>query len=117
MVMSQGYYTLTRVTDFGPYVTKLILPVPEPVPAEAVSPESFSVYVERLDEGVLCRFRGLGRKAGAGASFRISAGSSGKDLGKAAASLEKTGGGIARFLLCGSLTQKCPHKFGTFWEN
>lgn len=50
MVMSQGYYTLTRVTDFGPYVTKLILPVPEPVPAEAVSPESFSVYVERLDE-------------------------------------------------------------------
>jgi len=46
--MSKGYYTLTRITDFGPYVTKLILPVPSPV--ESVDPEAFSVYVQRMDE-------------------------------------------------------------------
>lgn len=46
--MSKGYYTHTRVTDFGPYVTKIVLPLPAPV--RAVCPESFSVYVRRLDE-------------------------------------------------------------------
>lgn len=46
--MSKGYYSFTRITDFGPYVTKLILPVPAPV--EAVDPETFSVYVQRMDE-------------------------------------------------------------------
>ncbi len=46
--MSKGYYTHTRVTDFGPYVTKIILPMPSPV--RAVEPGSFSVYVERMDE-------------------------------------------------------------------
>ncbi len=48
--MAHGYYSLSRVTDFGPYVTKLILPVVQTVKEGAVSPESFSVYVERLDE-------------------------------------------------------------------
>ncbi len=46
--MSKGYYTHTRVTDFGPYVTKIVLPLPALV--RAVCPESFSVYVRRLDE-------------------------------------------------------------------
>lgn len=46
--MSKGYYTLIRITDFGPYVTKLMLPVPSPV--KEVRPGDFSVYVERVDE-------------------------------------------------------------------
>ncbi len=46
--MSKGYYSITRITDFGPYVTKIILPVPSPI--KEVSPESFSVYVERMDQ-------------------------------------------------------------------
>lgn len=46
--MSKGYYARVRVTDFGPYVTKLILPVPSP--AKGVGPGDFSVYVERMDE-------------------------------------------------------------------
>lgn len=46
--MSKGYYTYTRVTDFGPYVTKLILPAPSPV--KNAGPGDFSVYVERMDE-------------------------------------------------------------------
>ena len=48
--MSRGYYTITRVTDYGPYVTKLVLPVDAPVKAGEVGPDSFSVYVERVDE-------------------------------------------------------------------
>lgn len=47
--MSKGYYTYTRITDFGPYVTKLILPLPEAVKAP-VPPDAFSVFVRRLDE-------------------------------------------------------------------
>ena len=46
--MSKGYYTRTEVTDYGPYVTKLILPVPAAV--SAVPEGAFSVYVERLDD-------------------------------------------------------------------
>lgn len=46
--MSKGYYSIVNITDFGPYVTKLILPVPAPVPE--VEADSFSVYVERMDE-------------------------------------------------------------------
>lgn len=48
--MSKGYYTLTRITDYGPYVVKLILPVGGTVKAKDVSAEKFSVYVERMDE-------------------------------------------------------------------
>lgn len=48
--MSRGYYTFTRITDYGPYVTKLILPLPEEVSAPSVSPEMFSVFVERMDD-------------------------------------------------------------------
>ncbi len=49
MKMTKGYYTLTRVTDYGPYVTKLILPLPE-TEAGGLSPEQFSVFVERMDD-------------------------------------------------------------------
>ncbi len=48
--MGQGYYTITRITDYGPYVTKIILPVPQTVKEGQVKPEQFSVYVERMDE-------------------------------------------------------------------
>ena len=48
--MSKGYYTLTRITDYGPYVVKLILPVGGKVRARDVSAKKFSVYVERMDE-------------------------------------------------------------------
>jgi predicted peptidase len=44
--MGKGYYAVVRVTDFGPYVTKLILPVQGSV-REGLSGGSFSVYVER----------------------------------------------------------------------
>lgn len=47
---SKGYYSFTRITDYGPYVTKLILPMPGKVKAGAVDPAGFSVYVERVDE-------------------------------------------------------------------
>lgn len=46
----KGYYTLTRVTDYGPYVTKLILPLPQTVEEDELAPDTFSVYLERTDE-------------------------------------------------------------------
>lgn len=45
--MNRSYMTVTEVTDYGPYVTKIILPISEPVKSEAVSKETFNVYVER----------------------------------------------------------------------
>ena len=36
---------MIRVTDFGPYVTKLVLGMPREVTAEELKPELFSVYV------------------------------------------------------------------------
>lgn len=45
----RGYYSITRITDFGPYVTKLILPVGQKVKTENLSKDQFSVYVERRD--------------------------------------------------------------------
>ena len=46
--MRKGYYTKTVITDYGPYVTKLILPVPGSV--KEADPSAFSVWVERTDE-------------------------------------------------------------------
>ncbi|MBP7348101.1 MAG: prolyl oligopeptidase family serine peptidase [Butyrivibrio sp.] len=46
--MGLGYYTNVRVTDYGPYVTKIILPVTDEITAE-VSADMFNVYVERKD--------------------------------------------------------------------
>ena len=48
--MSNIYYQYIDVTDFGPYVTKVILGMPRAVKAEEISPEAFSVYVETLDK-------------------------------------------------------------------
>ena len=47
--MGYGYFTNVRITDFGPYVTKIILPMPVK-PAEEPEKDSFCVYVERRDQ-------------------------------------------------------------------
>ena len=49
--MSYGYYTIVRITDMGPFVTKIVLPIGSEIktdPAELL--QSFSVYVERMDD-------------------------------------------------------------------
>lgn len=43
--MSNIYYQRIRVTDFGPYVTALVLAMPREVGAEELAPEKFSVHV------------------------------------------------------------------------
>lgn len=49
--MGKGYYTLTKITDWGPFITKLVLPMPAEMKDGANDyAASFSVYVERLDE-------------------------------------------------------------------
>lgn len=49
--MGKGYYTKIRITDWGPCITKLILPMPAEIEEGTNSyADSFSVYVERLDE-------------------------------------------------------------------
>lgn len=42
--MGHLYYQVIEVTDFGPYVTKLVLAMPREVEAEELSPELFSVH-------------------------------------------------------------------------
>lgn len=48
--MSKGYYTITRITDYGPYVTKIVLPFPVEVNAADVSADQFTVSVDRMDD-------------------------------------------------------------------
>ena len=48
--MGHLYYQVVDVTDFGPYVTKLILGMPRKVTAQELKPELFSVYVEGKDK-------------------------------------------------------------------
>lgn len=49
--MGKGYYTLTKITDWGPYITKLVLPVPGEIEeGKNDYKNSFSVYVERQDK-------------------------------------------------------------------
>lgn len=48
--MENGYYTIMRVTDYGPYITKIVLPVDGMVESAQVSAKQFCVYSERLDE-------------------------------------------------------------------
>lgn len=48
--MGRSYYAIIEITDYGPYVTKLVLPISVNVKAEEVKPECFSVYVERKDK-------------------------------------------------------------------
>ncbi len=47
--MGNLYYQVVDVTDFGPYVTKLVLGMPREVSGEELKPELFSVYVEVKD--------------------------------------------------------------------
>jgi len=42
-----SYKTVTQVTDLGPYITKLILELPETVTAGLLQNDMFNVYVER----------------------------------------------------------------------
>ena len=50
--MGSLYYQFIRITDFGPYVTKLILAMPRPVAAAELDPAQFSVFVQiRNPEG------------------------------------------------------------------
>ncbi|MFB9275304.1 prolyl oligopeptidase family serine peptidase [Cohnella cellulosilytica] len=49
--MGSIYYTITEITDLGPFHTKLVLPLGARVKAAAVRPECFNVYVERKDAG------------------------------------------------------------------
>ncbi|MBR2823174.1 MAG: prolyl oligopeptidase family serine peptidase [Clostridia bacterium] len=44
--MANLYYQIVDVTDFGPYVTKLVLAMPREVAAAELKPEHFSVYVD-----------------------------------------------------------------------
>lgn len=48
--MAKGYYTITKITDFGPYITKLVLPMPSNDAAKSVDASTFSVFVERMDD-------------------------------------------------------------------
>lgn len=48
--MGRNYYTFVEVTDYGPFITKIILPMPGNVKADAVNKDCFSAYVERKDK-------------------------------------------------------------------
>lgn len=48
--MNNGYISVMKVTDYGPYITKLILPVADRVKAQQLKADCFSVYAERLDD-------------------------------------------------------------------
>ncbi|MDQ0200419.1 hypothetical protein [Neobacillus ginsengisoli] len=45
--MNRSYMTVTEVTDYGPYISKIILPLSESVKSEVLSEDTFNVYVER----------------------------------------------------------------------
>lgn len=47
--MGKPFYKIIEVTDYGPFVVKVVLPVGVPVKAGAVDRGGFSVYVERKD--------------------------------------------------------------------
>lgn len=48
--MNSTYRTVTEVTNFGPYVTKIIIPLPGTVKSADLSPDTFNVFVERRDK-------------------------------------------------------------------
>jgi predicted esterase len=45
--MKRSYRTITEVTDFGPYITKIILPLSKSIKSDELSEDTFNVYVER----------------------------------------------------------------------
>jgi predicted esterase len=48
--MNRSYMTVTEVTDYGPYITKIILPLSESIRSEELSEDTFNVYVERRNK-------------------------------------------------------------------
>ena len=48
--MPGTYRTITEITDYGPYITKLILPMPAAVRSQDIAADTFRVYVERKDK-------------------------------------------------------------------
>lgn len=44
------YFRVKKLTDNGPYITKLILPLPREVSEGDITPDTFSVYAECRDE-------------------------------------------------------------------
>lgn len=46
-----SYKTVTQITDLGPYITKLILEMPESITPSMVQKDTFNVYVERKNAG------------------------------------------------------------------
>lgn len=49
--MMGSYVTHTTLGDFGPWVSKLVVELPRPVQASAVSTDTFSVYCARREKG------------------------------------------------------------------
>ena len=47
--MTLKYMAISEITDFGPCITKLILPIPDKVSSDSLSPDTFSVYIEKKD--------------------------------------------------------------------
>ncbi|MBQ9325491.1 MAG: prolyl oligopeptidase family serine peptidase [Clostridia bacterium] len=48
--MALQYYQIIDITDFGPFVTKLVLCMPRPVSPAELTADQFSVYVEIRDK-------------------------------------------------------------------
>lgn len=48
--MAGIYYQNIEITDFGPYITKLVIPMPRTVSAAEITPEQWNVYVEIFDK-------------------------------------------------------------------
>lgn len=48
--MGRSYFTITEITDLGPFIVKLVLPMTANVKAEAVKPACFNVYAERKNK-------------------------------------------------------------------
>ncbi|MBU7591219.1 hypothetical protein [Metabacillus halosaccharovorans] len=48
--MNRPYMTVTEVTDYGPYITKIILPLPVAVKSEVITEDIFNIYVERRNK-------------------------------------------------------------------
>lgn len=48
--MDYSYKTVTQITDYGPYITKIILPLTESIKTEVLAKDTFKVYVERRNK-------------------------------------------------------------------
>ncbi len=48
--MNRTYTTFTQVTDWGPFITKIVVPLPEEVKSASLSTDTFNVYVEKRNK-------------------------------------------------------------------